>query len=265
MNFLKLLDPATVIAQEAGELILKIYSTKFNVKEKDDMSPLTLADTTSHQYIIHCLQELTPKIPIISEESGVPDYDERKKWDAYWLVDPLDGTREFVKKNGEFTVNIALIINNKPVLGVVDVPTKKHTYVGCKNFGSEIRIKGQKISQIHVAKRSQNPIRVVGSRSHAGTSLNAFLKKLNNYKIISMGSSLKFCLIAEGSADIYPRLSPTSEWDTAAAQAIVEQSGGKVITLDGKSLRYNKKEDILNPHFLVIGPEDYDWINLAKK
>ena len=264
MNFLKLLDPATVIAQEAGELILKIYSTKFNVEEKDDMSPLTLADTTSHQYITHCLQELTPEIPIISEESGMPDYDERKKWDVYWLIDPLDGTKEFVKKNGEFTVNIALIINNKPVLGVVDVPAKKHTYVGCKNFGAEVRVKDQKISQIHVAKHSQNPIRVAGSRSHAGTSLNVFLKKLNNYKIISMGSSLKFCLIAEGSADIYPRLSPTSEWDTAAAQAIVEQSGGKVITLDGKSLQYNKKEDILNPHFLVIGPEDYDWINLAK-
>lgn len=259
---ISLIDPIVALSEEAGRAILNVYSTDFDVQDKDDSSPLTQADLASHLLIVDGLEMLTPDIPIISEEAGLPDFEERSGWNRYWLIDPLDGTREFVNRNGEFTVNIALIEDQRAVFGVVHVPVQKKTYVGCEGFGAEIRDGENPPRPIHVADASANPVRVVGSRSHRGASLDAYLENLGDSDMIPMGSSLKFCVIAEGGADLYPRLGLTSEWDTAAAQAVVEQAGGSVVTLDGKSMKYNTKSDILNPHFFVIGATDRDWLAL---
>lgn len=262
MNLPQLVDPVVAIATEAGKAILEVYASDFDVQAKDDESPLTQADMASHHIILAGLRELTPDVPILSEESGLPDFEERSRWNPYWLVDPLDGTKEFVNRNGEFTVNIALIEDHAPVLGVVHVPVRDTTYTGCRGVGADKRADGGQPTPIGVARESGSPIRVVGSRSHRGASLDDFLKKLGDFEMHPTGSSLKFCLVAEGEADVYPRLGPTSEWDTAAAQAVVEQAGGMVLELDGSSLSYNNKPDILNPHFLVAGPRDHDWLKI---
>ena len=233
-----------------------------NHRDKDDESPLTRADLASNNAIVSGLESLTPKLPIISEEAGLPDFAERSSWSSYWLIDPLDGTKEFVKRNGEFTVNIALIENGAPTFGVVHVPVQNVTYVGLEGSGAERRDANGKRTPIRVAGRSADPVRVVGSRSHAGPALKDYLDALGDSELVPMGSSLKFCVVAEGRADIYPRLGPTSEWDTAAAQAVVEQAGGSVVTLDGKPMKYNTKEEILNPSFFVVGPKDRDWLAL---
>jgi 3'(2'), 5'-bisphosphate nucleotidase len=261
MNLKELIEPIVALATEAGQAILEVYATDFDVQEKSDESPLTQADLASHNCIVAGLKQLTPDIPIISEEDGLPGFEERRKWQRYWLIDPLDGTKEFVNRNGEFTVNIALIDSHRPVFGVVYVPVQDKTYLGCDGHGAELR-EGGSITPIRVAVASGAPVRIVGSRSHRGSSLDTFLERLGETDMIPMGSSLKFCVIAEGRADIYPRLGPTSEWDTAAAQAVVEQAGGKVLELDGRPLSYNAKEDILNPWFVVIGASDHDWLAL---
>jgi 3'(2'), 5'-bisphosphate nucleotidase len=257
-----LIDPVVALAQAAGNAILEVYSSDFEVQSKEDNSPLTQADLAAHLCIVAGLEELAPGMPIISEEAGLPDYAERSQWDRYWLIDPLDGTKEFVNRNGEFTVNIALIDHQKPVFGVVHVPVQDKTYIGCEGFGAERRDSNGGRESISVSPHSSSPVRVVGSRSHGGPSLDAYLENLGDCDMIPMGSSLKFCVIAEGGADLYPRLGLTSEWDTAAAQAVVEQAGGSVVTLDGKPMKYNAKEDILNPHFFVIGAADQDWLAL---
>jgi 3'(2'), 5'-bisphosphate nucleotidase len=261
VNLEELVEPVAALAVQAGKAILEVYATDFDVQSKSDDSPLTQADLAANRRIVAGLLELTPDIPIISEESGLPEFDERRQWDCYWLIDPLDGTKEFVNRNGEFTVNIALIKSNRPVFGVVHVPVQDKTYVGCEGRGSELR-DGDQVTKIRVSESSSVPVRIVGSRSHRGSSLDAFLEKLGESDIVPMGSSLKFCTVAEGNADVYPRLGPTSEWDTAAAQAVVEQAGGKVLELDGKPLSYNKKSDILNPWCVVIGATDHDWLAL---
>ena len=262
MNLGDLIEPVVACAERAGDAILKVYATDFDVQAKADESPLTRADLAAHRIIVDGLRELTPEIPVISEESGLPPFEERRRWPRYWLIDPLDGTREFVKRNGEFTVNIALIDGHRPVLGVVHVPVKGRTYTGCEGVGAAVRSREGTSNSIRVAAHSTTPVRVVGSRSHRGASLDAFFGRLDEVELVPMGSSLKFCVVAEGRADIYPRLGPTSEWDTAAAQAVVEQAGGAVLELDGKPLAYNTKEDILNPHFLVRGPGDLPWLEL---
>lgn len=259
------IEPVVALAIEAGDAILQVYATDFDVQEKADASPLTQADMASHRRIDQGLRALTPDIPVLSEESGLPEFPVRSRWDAYWLVDPLDGTKEFVSRNGEFAVNIALVDRHRPVFGVVHVPVKHRTYIGCAGYGAERRSTGSAPAKIRVAERTAQPARVVGSRSHRGSSLDDFLEKLGDYELHSVGSSLKFCLVAEGAADVYPRLGPTSEWDTAAAQAVVEQAGGSVLTLDGKPLSYNSKSEILNPHFLVAGPGDRDWLGMVGK
>ena len=261
MNPKEMIDPIVDLAVVAGEAILEVYATDFDVQAKGDDSPLTQADLASHRCIVAGLRALTPDIPIISEEEGLPEFSERSQWQQYWLIDPLDGTKEFVNRNGEFTVNIALIDDGRPVLGVVHVPVQDRTYVGCEGIGSEIR-DDDSVTSIRVAENSETPVRIVGSRSHRGSSLDAFLAKVGDSELVPMGSSLKFCVVAEGRADVYPRLGPTSEWDTAAAQAVVEQAGGAVLKLDGKPLSYNTKEEILNPWFVVIGPCDRDWLAL---
>jgi 3'(2'), 5'-bisphosphate nucleotidase len=262
MELSSLIEPIVALARDAGHAILEVYSTDFDVQEKDDASPLTQADLAAHRRISAGLRSLTPDIPIISEESGLPEFSERRHWHRYWIVDPLDGTKEFVNRNGEFTVNIALIEEHRPVLGVVHVPVQAKTYVGCEGVGAERRDHGAEPVSIRVAESSATPVRIVGSRSHRGASLDRFLERVRDYDMVPMGSSLKFCVVAEGGADVYPRLGPTSEWDTAAAQAVVEQAGGKVVTLDGKPMKYNAKADILNPHFMVIGATDRNWLAL---
>ena len=261
MHLKDLIEPIVALAGEAGKAILEVYATDFDVQAKSDESPLTQADLASHRHIVSGLTKLTPEIPVISEEEGLPTFEERSQWDRYWLIDPLDGTKEFVNRNGEFTVNIALIDSHRPVFGVVHVPVQGKTYIGCEGHGAERR-DAESSTTIHVAEVSSSPVRIVGSRSHRGSSLDTFLERVGESDMLPMGSSLKFCVIAEARADIYPRLGPTSEWDTAAAQAVVEQAGGKVLELGGKPLSYNAKSDILNPWFVVIGPTDKDWLAL---
>jgi 3'(2'), 5'-bisphosphate nucleotidase len=256
MDLKSLVEPIVALAEDAGRAILEVYSTDFEVQAKDDESPLTQADLASHRWIDAGLRSLTPDIPIISEESGLPDFSERRTWRRCWIVDPLDGTKEFVNRNGEFTVNIALVEDGRSVLGVVHVPVLDKTYVGCRGLGAQRREGDAEPVSIEVATKSRNPARIVGSRSHRGSSLDDFLERVGDYDMIPMGSSLKFCVVAEGGADLYPRLGPTSEWDTAAAQAVVEQAGGGVVTLDGKPMKYNQKADILN------GATDRDWLSL---
>lgn len=260
MDIRSFIEPVVALAEDAGRAILEVYATNFEVQSKDDESPLTQADLASNRHIVAGLESLQPRLPIITEEAGLPDFEERRSWERYWLIDPLDGTREFVNRNGEFTVNIALIDNNRPVLGVVHVPVQAKTYIGCEGVGAELRDADKEAVSIRVSAASAAPVRIVGSRSHRGASLDAYLERLGEHRILPMGSSLKFCVIAEGGADLYPRLGPTSEWDTAAAQAVVEQAGGRVVTLDGKPMTYNEKSDILNPHFFVIGASDRDWL-----
>lgn len=250
------------IAVHAGNAILEIYAQDFEVTQKDDTSPLTQADLASHRIICDALARLTPDIPVLSEESSGIRYNERADWQQYWLVDPLDGTREFINRNGEFTVNIALIRDHNPKLGVVYVPVSGITYTGLVGKWASKHNRDGEMAYITIRKPCANPPVVVGSRSHANPSLTGFLNNLGDYEMISMGSSLKFCLLAEGMADFYPRLGPTSEWDTAAAHAVVLAAGGQIITLDGKPLRYNLKESLLNPEFLVIADAEKDWLGL---
>jgi len=252
------LEKIVRIAEDAGKAILEVYNRDFDVREKEDRSPLTEADLAAHKLIVAALEGLDPKLPVLSEESAEIPYEERSRWLRYWLVDPLDGTREFIKRNGEFTVNIALIESGRPTCGVVHMPVNKVTYFGCVGKGAQKRT-DQGTANIRVDKQRRDTTRVVGSRSHAGDSLQRFLDKLGAHEMLSMGSSLKLCLVAEGAADIYPRLGPTSEWDTGAAQAVVEAAGGKVTGLDMQPLRYNTKDSLLNPHFLVFADQREDW------
>lgn len=256
----KLLPAVVEIAMQAGKRILEIYNTDFRVETKADQSPLTAADRAAHQTIVSALQQLTPDIPVLSEESRAVPWSERSGWPQYWLVDPLDGTKEFIKRNGEFTVNIALIQGYEAILGVVHVPVQQRSFYGSRAVGAFERDAAGSARPVHVATKAQHPVRVVGSRSHRGELLDAYLARLGEHVMVSMGSSLKLCLVATGAADIYPRLGLTSEWDTAAAQAVVECAGGKVVQLDGTPLLYNTKDDILNPHFLVYGDRSRDWM-----
>jgi 3'(2'), 5'-bisphosphate nucleotidase len=249
------------LARRAGDAILSIYGQQFEVTNKADESPLTLADTRSHEIILDGLRELTPHIPVLSEEASDIGFEERRHWQRYWLVDPLDGTKEFVSRNGEFTVNIALIEGHAAVLGVVHVPVTDTTYTGALTGGAFRQIGRDPAVSIRVRAPAANPLRIVGSRSHRTDTLDRYLPKLEPYELVAVGSSIKFCLVAEGSADFYPRFGPTSEWDTAAAQAIVEAAGGAVIRTNGSPLRYNTKADFLNPHFLVIGDRSRDWLH----
>lgn len=252
------------IARDAGEAILKIYNDGFNVEEKEDKSPLTDADLAAHNLILKRLTELTPDIPILSEESAKLSFEERSSWQTYWLVDPLDGTREFVKRNGEFTVNIALIHQHKSIIGVINVPVLDVDYFAWKNGGCFKAEQKTNANKITVKKLDGEQLAVAGSRSHGSEMMQHYMKKMAadndaGIEILSMGSSLKFCLVAEGRADLYPRLGLTSEWDTAAAHCIVEQAGGFITKTDMTPLDYNTKDSLLNPFFFVFGDDSRDW------
>jgi 3'(2'), 5'-bisphosphate nucleotidase len=253
------IDELLQLARNAGDAIMEIYNTDFDVEHKQDNSPLTQADLASHHTIVEDLQRRTPDIPVLSEESAKIPFETRSNWQRYWLIDPLDGTKEFIKRNGEFTVNIALIEGDRPTLGVVYAPVLDRLYYGNDGSGAWLQAGDTAAKPIQVATQRRTPARVAGSRSHAGESLQRYLDNLGEHELVSMGSSLKLCLVAEGKADLYPRLGPTSEWDTAAAQAVVEAAGGRVTTLDMQPLRYNTKDSLLNPEFLVFGDDSVDW------
>ena len=251
------------ISVDAGEVILNYYNENVDVIYKDDESPLTKADLASHKIITDSIKKITPDIPILSEEEFI-DWKIRKKWKKYWLIDPLDGTKEFIKKNDEFTVNIALIENNRPILGVIYTPALNELFYSIKNFGSYKILTKKKLNTLKEAKRisinkkKSNKVKIVGSRSHSNPILDKWVNKnFNEFDILQKGSSLKFCLIAEGSADIYPRFGPTSEWDIAAGHIILEEAGGKLKSIDNKEILYNEKENILNPEFFAYSNIDF--------
>ncbi|MFY9811991.1 3'(2'),5'-bisphosphate nucleotidase CysQ [Aquabacterium sp.] len=248
------LVPAVVaLAEAAGADIMAIYNAgPTAVMHKADDSPLTAADLAAHVRIVAGLQQLTPDIPVVSEEGCVPDEGARTA-PVFWLVDPLDGTKEFVARNGEFTVNIALIEQGRPVLGVVTVPAQNVSYWGSVGAGAYRRQAGETQAQrlyVAVPREAGRPLRVMASKHHFHEDTRALIARMGAHELVQAGSSLKFCRIAEGAADVYPRLGPTCEWDTAAAQAVVEAAGGHVCTLQGEPLRYGKAE-VLNPDFVV--------------
>ncbi len=246
------------LAREAGDAILSVYARDFSVQTKDDDSPLTQADLASHRIIVDGLRRLAPDIPVLSEEDADIPWQVRRQWTRHWLVDPLDGTREFVKKNGEFTVNIALIEDGRPVLGVVFAPVPDHLLHAEAGVGAFLRERGEDIA-VQTRRPATSPLRVAASRSHLDERTAAALARMGDTERHGLGSSLKFCRIAEGSIDVYPRFGPTSEWDTAAAQCVLEAAGGAVLRLDGTPLDYNRKENILNPFFIALGDTSLPW------
>lgn len=246
------------LALAAGAAIMRVYAGDFSVAQKDDRSPLTAADLASHHLIVDGLRALTPGLPVLSEESADIPWHERRRWSRYWLVDPLDGTREFVKKNGEFTVNIALVEGDAPVLGVVFAPALDELHYGLRGLGAFVRDGGEDVP-ILSRRPAPTPLRVAASRSHLDERSAAAMRRMGEVEAQGLGSSLKFCRIAEGRLDVYPRFGPTSEWDTAAAQCVLEAAGGAVLGLDGERLRYNRKESLLNPDFIALGDAGLPW------
>jgi 3'(2'), 5'-bisphosphate nucleotidase len=235
----------------AAAAIMRIYAAEFTVERKQDNTPLTLADLESQRIIAAALAQLTPGVPVLSEESAQAPWAERRIWSELWVVDPLDGTREFVKRNGEFTINIALIRDHEPLLGLVAAPAQGILYWGAAGVGAFRQLQGEPATAIRVSA-PHAPIRIVGSRSHMSAQTEAFCAKLQPSVASGIGSSLKFCRLAEGNADLYPRFGPTSEWDTAAGQALLEAAGGHVTRLDGHRLRYNCHESLINGDFVAF-------------
>jgi 3'(2'), 5'-bisphosphate nucleotidase len=252
-----LLRESCELARLAGEKIMSFYREGFTVAVKEDASPLTSADTAAHEFLAGSLASVLPGVPIVSEESR--DRISRKpiNSETFWLVDPLDGTKEFVKRTNEFTVNIALLQAGRPVLGVVHAPALDLTYSSLLNVGAW-RQTGSENPVPITTRRAIPPLSIVASKDHAGPLVEKMLSRLSGATRQSMGSSLKFCLIAEGKADVYLRDQPTMEWDTAAAHCVVEAAGGRVCTLDGETLRY-EKPDLKNPAFITLGDPQLDW------
>ena len=261
----QLLTQIMNITQEAGEAILAIYNRKsgFSVDEKTDETPVTEADIEAHNLICTRLRQLTPQLPVLSEESDKQSIQQRHQWQRYWLVDPLDGTKEFIKRNGEFTVNIALVENGRSTMGAVHVPVSCDTYAGCLKQGAFKRDVAGNISSIHSRLLDVHKgLDILTSRSHLDPRLDAYVKKLQQIgmvKLSPMGSSLKLCLLAEGQADLHLRIGRTCEWDTAAAQAVLEAAGGKLVDLRLQPLRYNQKENLYNPDFIALADPSFDW------
>ena len=250
MNYDALVPELLEIAARSGEDIMRFYHHGYEVTQKADNSPLTEADMASHHRIMEGLGALEPKLPVLSEEAEVA-WEERRKWQAFWLVDPIDGTRDFINQTGEFTVNIALIEGGMPVLGVVTAPALGLEYWGTPASGAFRRCNREE-ERLRVMEPPEEK-RVVASKNHMNGETARFIETLGPHRLVQAGSSLKFCRIAEGEADIYPRIGPTCEWDTGAAQAVLEAAGGQVLTFDGTPLRYGK-EDVHNPHFVASGP-----------
>lgn len=251
------------VARQAGKIILKIYESDFQISNKKDDTPVTCADLAANELIVQKLSELTPDIPILSEESIEVPFEERRHWETYWLVDPLDGTRAFIEQTGEFSVNIALVHRHSPVIGVIYSPVKQCSFYACYGHGAFHLTKENQSKSILVRSHCQNQITVAGTRTSRSEALLAYLKNLESAfercEIKFMGSSLKSCMVAEGEADLYVRLGPTSEWDTAAAQCIVEEAGGMITDTQMQALKYNTRDSLLNPNFFVFGDRSIRW------
>ncbi|MCP5184140.1 MAG: 3'(2'),5'-bisphosphate nucleotidase CysQ [Pseudomonadales bacterium] len=252
------------LVEKAGDAIMVIYAQDIEVSTKDDDSPLTKADLASHRVLTEGLARLTPEIPVFSEEGAQQPYAERRGWQRYWLIDPLDGTKEFINRNGEFTVNLALIEGNAAVFGIVGVPAQGVLYWGDIRTGEAWRRAGDKVERIHTRDwQVGEPLTVVASRSHGGERLETYLEQLagafGSVDRTPVGSSLKLCILAEGRADLYPRLGPTSEWDIAAAHAVLKAAGGDVWAASGDDLSYNAKESVLNPEFIAVADAKFGW------
>ncbi|WP_303292786.1 3'(2'),5'-bisphosphate nucleotidase CysQ [Marinobacter sp. ST-43] len=251
MHYSSILPDVIKIADEASEKVLHIYQSDFKVNYKEDRSPITAADIASHDIIVKGLRQISRDIPILSEEGAEISWEERKKWRRFWLIDPIDGTKDFTQRTGEFTVNIAMIEDGEPVMGVVTAPALKEAFWGIRGEGAHMRDRTGRVHRIRVAEPKET-LRVVASKNHLNEETRAFIEALGSHETVQAGSSLKFCRIAEGHADIYPRMGPTSEWDTAAAHAVLVAAGGKVQTPEGQPLVYGK-ENILNPNFIAAG------------
>jgi 3'(2'), 5'-bisphosphate nucleotidase len=250
------------LADAAGRAILEVYGRgDGDVQWKDDRSPLTEADLAAHRIIVAGLQRLTPDLPVLSEESADVPWATRRAWSRYWLVDPLDGTREFLKRNGEFTVNIALIEDGEPVLGVVHAPVTGESWSGERGGVAYRRDAGGHERRLFVRVPPARPLRVAVSRSHLDERTAALIQRLGPIESASLGSSLKFCKLAEGALDLYPRFGPTSEWDTAAGQCVLEAAGGALVNLEGEPFRYNQRPSLLNGDFLAFGDPALPWRN----
>ncbi|HEY0506254.1 MAG TPA: 3'(2'),5'-bisphosphate nucleotidase CysQ [Lysobacter sp.] len=255
----ELREAVIALAHDAASAILGIYDSEFAVEHKDDDSPLTAADLAAHRCIVDGLARITPDIPVLSEESAheVPTA-QRRQWQRLWLVDPLDGTREFVKRNGEFTVNIALIEDGVAVFGVVQAPVTGVAWHGGATLGA-FRREGERQTPLRTRAPATAPLRVAASRSHRDARTQAFIDRMGEVEPIGLGSSLKFCRIADGELDVYPRFGPTSEWDTAAAQCVLEGAGGAVLDPRGRPFRYNQRDRILNGDFIALGDPALPW------
>nr|WP_197409257.1 MULTISPECIES: 3'(2'),5'-bisphosphate nucleotidase CysQ [Microbulbifer] len=276
-----MLERVIGICERAGEAILEVYnsSEELSVDTKADDSPVTAADLAAHRVLASALAELIEGVPVLSEEQEMPSFEQRSSWQRYWIVDPLDGTKEFIRRTGEFTVNVALIDNGEPVLGVVYVPVLNIIYAGCRDLngsGDKFAFKRDASGEAPISVRpmaprleSRQPVELVASRSHGAGAVDQLVERIESelgaVECKNMGSSLKLCLVAEGAADLYPRLAPTCEWDTAAAQAVVEAAGGTVVDDQFELLRYNRKDSLLNPYFYVIGDTGFDWRALLTK
>lgn len=252
------------IAQKAGHKIMDVYDSRYDVQQKKDGSLLTTADQLAHNFISKQLGLLTPHIPLVSEESIESISAERQNWQCFWLIDPLDGTKEFVSRNGEFTVNIALVEGAQPTLGVVYVPAQRLAYYACCSMGAWRQFENQPPERISTKPYNGGIAKMASSRSHAGGLVDRFRTALevetgDLVEVVVLGSSLKICLVATGEVDVYPRLGTTSEWDTGAAQCVLVEAGGSILNCDGGPLRYNKR-DLRNPWFIAAGDLSYDWV-----
>jgi len=248
------------LARRAGRRIVEIADGDYDVCMKGDDTPVTCADMAAHDIIVDGLARLEPALPVLSEESEHIPFGERHRWASHWLVDPLDGTREFLRGNGEFAVNIALVSSHRPQIGVVVAPVLDVAYYAARGLGAWKQSGSARPEPIHV--RNAPPDRPTVARSRCPTTgprLQRFLDRLGAHDEIAMGASLKSCLVAEGAADVYARLGPTGEWDTAAAQVIVEEAGGHITDIASHELRYNQRESLINPHFVVFGDDRIDW------
>jgi len=256
--------PLIALCERASVAIMQVYDAAQSplVAYKSDQSPVTAADTSAHKIIVAGLRRLTPELPVLSEEQSLPTFSERRRWQRYWLVDPLDGTREFIDRNGEFTINIALIDGGRPLLGVVYVPLERRAYYGLVGSGAW-KVGGGDRKALAVSGAPAASVRVLTSARQLNDELEACLQQLRGtvaqLQRLKVGSALKFCRLAEGSGDIYPRFSPCCEWDTGAGQALLEAAGGALVTADGEALRYNSKPSLINPNFYALGGSVAQW------
>ncbi len=254
-----LVHPVQDLARRAGRRILDIYRGDFSVSHKADRTPVTEADMAAHDCILDGLHRLTPEIPILSEEDRDVSLQRRRDWDWLWLIDPLDGTRDFIKRTDQFSVNLALIHDHEPVFGLIHIPCQDLSYFGYRDGGAHKWLPDGSILRIRTRPLDDRPVRVAGGGNLTGRPLQTYLEYMGRHQYSTVGSSLKSCLVAEGKIDLYPRFGPTSEWDTAAAQIIVEQAGGGLTDMYMRPLRYNARPTLINPDFFVFGDRGRDW------